>query len=73
MRNLLIIIAAVALLAGCTPKVKEAITVPAQTESNIASIHIVNKDESLYKIAQKYGITAEEILTLYNDYNNENK
>ena len=64
MRNLLIIIAAVALLAGCTPKVKEAITVPAQTESNIASIHIVNKDESLYKIAQKYGITAEEIIAL---------
>ena len=64
MRNLLIIIAAVALLAGCTPKVKEAITVPTQTESNIASIHIVNKDESLYKIAQKYGITAEEIIAL---------
>lgn len=64
MRNLLIIIAAVALLAGCTPKVKEAITVPAQTEINISSIHIVNKDESLYKIAQKYGITAEEIIAL---------
>ena len=64
MRNLLIIITAVALLAGCTPKVKEAITVPAQTESNIASIHIVNKDESLYKIALKYGVTTEKILAL---------
>ena len=64
MRNLLIIIAAVALLAGCSTKIKETITVPAQTETNIASIHIVNKDESLYKIATKYEVTPEEIIAL---------
>ncbi len=64
MRNLLIIIVAVTLLAGCTSKVKETITIPAQTETNIASIHIVNQDESLYKIATKYGVTPDEIIAL---------
>ena len=64
MRNLLIIIAAVALLAGCSTKVKQTITIPAQTETNIASIHIVNQDESLYKIATKYGVTPDEIIAL---------
>jgi hypothetical protein len=33
-------------------------------EKKIASIHIVNKDESLYKIASKYNVTPEEIIEL---------
>ena len=55
---------ATVLLAGCTTKVKEAITIPTQMEKKIASIHIVNKDESLYKIASKYSVTAEELIEL---------
>ncbi|MBQ5663876.1 MAG: LysM peptidoglycan-binding domain-containing protein [Bacteroidaceae bacterium] len=62
MKHLLTIIATIILLAGCTPKVKEAISIPTQMETKIASIHIVNKDESLYKIASKYNITPEEII-----------
>ena len=64
MRNLYIIAAILALLVGCTPKTKEAITIPQQMENNIASIHIVNKDESLYKIATKYGVTQEELIEM---------
>lgn len=64
MKHLLTIIMATVLLAGCTTKVKEAITIPAQMEKKIASIHIVNKDESLYKIASKYSVTAEELIEL---------
>lgn len=64
MKHLLTIIMATVLLAGCTTKVKEAITIPAQMEKKIASIHIVNNDESLYKIASKYSVTAEEIIEL---------
>ena len=65
MRNLLItIITAVALLAACTPKTKDAITIPPQMEKKIASIHIVNKEESLYKIATQYGVTREALIEL---------
>ena len=64
MKHLLTIIAAITLLAGCNTKVKEAITIPTQTERKIASIHIVNKDESLYKIALKYNVTPQEIIEL---------
>ena len=64
MKKLLTIIAAIALLAGCATKVKEAITIPTEMEKKIASIHIVNKDESLYKIASKYNVTPEEIIEL---------
>ncbi len=64
MKHILTIIAAIALLAGCTPKVKDAITIPPQMETKIASIHIVNKDESLYKIATKYGVTPEDITAI---------
>ncbi len=64
MKHLFTIIAAIILLAGCTTKVKEAITIPTQMETKIASIHIVNKDESLYKIASKYNVTPKEIIEL---------
>ena len=67
MRRLLTIIAAIALLAGCATKVKDAITTPTQMDKKIASIHIVNKDESLYKIASKYNVTPEEIIELNPD------
>ncbi len=62
MKHILTIIAAAILLAGCTSKVRETITIPTQMETKIASIHIVNKDESLYKIASKYNLTPEEII-----------
>ena len=64
MKQLLTIIAATILLIGCSTKIKETITIPAKMESKIASIHIVNKNESLYKIASKYGVTPEEIIKL---------
>ena len=64
MKHLLTIIAAIAILAGCATKVKDTITIPTQMEQKIASIHIVNKDESLYKIASKYNVTPEEIIEL---------
>ena len=60
----MIILASVALLAACTPKAKDSITIPPQMEKKIASIHIVEKEESLYKIATQYGVTREAIIEL---------
>ena len=71
MRNLLIIIASVALLAACTPKAKDSITIPPQMEKKIASIHIVEKEESLYKIATQYGVTREAIIELNPSLSNQ--
>ena len=60
----MIILASVALLAACTPKTKDSISIPPQMEKKIASIHIVEKEESLYKIATQYGVTREAIIEL---------
>ena len=64
MKRLLTITTILTLLWSCAPKVKEAITIPPQMEQTVASIHIVNKDESLYKIAMKYGITRKALIDM---------
>ena len=64
MKRLLTIATIITLLWSCAPKVKEAITIPPQMEQTVASIHIVNKDESLYKIAMKYGITRKALIDM---------
>ena len=62
MRHLLTITIVLTIIIGCTSKIKDSITLPKQTDTQIASIHIVNNNESLYKIATKYGITQEMLI-----------
>ncbi len=64
MKHLLTIFAILLLLAGCAPKTKESITIPAGVEKNISAIHIVGKEESLYKIATQYGVTRDALIAL---------
>ena len=64
MKHLITIATILALLWSCAPKTKEAITIPPQMEKQVASVHIVNKDESLYKIAMKYGVTRKALMDL---------
>lgn len=64
MKHLVTIATILALLWSCAPKTKEAITIPPQLEKQVASIHIVSKDESLYKIAMKYGVTRKALIEL---------
>ena len=70
MKQLISILAVLALLWSCAPKTKEAITIPPQMEKSVASVHIVNKDESLYKIAMKYGVTRKALIDM-NPFLNE--
>ena len=64
MKHLLTIFAVLLLFAGCTPKTKEAITIPEGAEKSIAAIHIVGKEESIYKIASEYGVTREALIEM---------
>ena len=64
MKHLITIAAVLALLWSCAPKTREAITIPPQMEKSVATVHIVNKDESLYKIAMKYGVTRKALIDM---------
>ena len=68
MKRLLTIATILTLLWSCAPKLKEVITIPPQMEQTVASVHIVNKDDSLYKIAMKYGITRKALLNMSYKY-----